>query len=114
MTDNFKETGAVGFARINLSRQPTAAEIQRGIDATMRDVVRRDARHNPQTVGASPSVTPVGAAPVVGPVTGGTGWRDYGPLQSPPGQDAIERIANALAGPVRGTRPKPKPEAEGK
>ncbi len=102
--DRFKETGAVGFARINLSRQPTAAEIQRGIDATMRDVIRRDARHNPQAIGSSPSVTVQGAAPVVGGPS--SGWRDYGPLQSPPGQDAIERIANALAGPVRGQRPK--------
>lgn|SRR5262249_24619819 len=94
--DNFRETGAVGFARINLTRQPTPAEIQRGIDATMRDVVRRDARHNPQETGALPKVTVQGAAPVVGGPS--SGWREGAPLVgSVPGQAAIERIANALA-----------------
>ena len=74
--------------------------------ATMRDVIRRDARYNPQTVGnQQQTVVPAGAAPVQNaPTPPSTGWRDWGPLQSPPGQDAIERIANALA--PRGPKPK--------
>ncbi len=91
---------------------PTGADlarIQRGIDATMRDVVRRDARHNPQAVGNPQRVAPAGASQVVDTPTPqgvGSGWAPFRPLESPPGQDAIERIANALAGPVRGQRPK--------
>lgn len=76
-------------------RAPTDEEIQRGIDAAMREVIRRDARHNPQALRAPENVRPAGA-PVV--VDGGTnGWAKEVPLRSPPGQDIIERLADVLA-----------------
>jgi hypothetical protein len=61
----------LAFARLGAIGKPSLAEqleelrIQQGIARTMKDVVGRDARHNPnQTV--APEVTrPAGAAPVV-------------------------------------------------
>ena len=40
-------------------RAPTDKEIQRGIDATMRDVVSRDARHNPHAFAPQAGVAPL-------------------------------------------------------
>jgi hypothetical protein len=68
--------------------------IQAGIDATMRDVIANRARPLP----SSPTVTVVGAPRVVtaGDPPRGTGWVDPRPLAPPPGQEAIERLVNAV------------------
>ena len=90
MTDNDRwSTEDLAFARLGAIGQPSLAEqleqlrIQQGIARTMRDVVGRDAKHNPnQTV----------APPTAGPR--GTGWVEPKPLTLPPGQEAIERLCN--------------------
>ncbi len=61
-----------------------ARAIQRGIDATMRDVIR-DRGYNPHHFGSM--------ADTPGPQPG-SGWQDEKPLESPPGQDIIERLVN--------------------
>jgi len=110
-------TNARAILRLANFRQPTDDEIQRGIDATMRDVVFRDARSNPNAMGTSALVTPAGAARVVsGPVGPGEtngvpnnwGWQAPAPLAPRPGQDIIERMVNAAL-----PQPKPKPRLEG-
>jgi len=60
------------------------AQIFRGIDETMNDVLRRDARNNPNALEPPPKVT-----------AQGTGWIEPAPLSPPPGQDVIERMVNA-------------------
>jgi hypothetical protein len=110
-------TEARGIARLANFRLPTDDEIQRGIDAAMADVVRRDARHNPNAFGGGGTATPVGAPTVVsGPIVTGPGetngvpnnwgWQGSAPLGPPPGQDIIEKTVNANLGPVGGVRPK--------
>jgi hypothetical protein len=70
--------------------QPSLAEQleehrrQQAIARTMRDVVGRDARHNPnQTV---PPETRTGPR--------GNGWLEERPLELPPGQKIIEDLCN--------------------
>jgi len=85
----------------------------------MREVSRVDARYNPQALTGygGATVTPAGAARVVtgpdvlsGPGTPGWGWQNERPLESPPGQDHIERMVNAALPPA----PKPQPKTEAK
>lgn len=86
----------IALTRMFRSAGPTAEElaIQAGISATMRAVITRDARHNPNALSAPVTVRPIGAEPVV---TAGSrnGWADEIPLRLPPGQDVIERLVNA-------------------
>jgi hypothetical protein len=68
------------------------AEIQPGIDATMREVIR-DAKYNPNALDAPINkVVPQGAVPVHTP---GERWVGPQPLASPPGQDIIEKMVDA-------------------
>jgi hypothetical protein len=91
------KTGAIGLSRLDadLARQratPEEIAIQRGIDATMRDVIRKDARWNPVTRdGDSRRSDPPSAA------VRETGWRDQIPLAPSPGQDIIKRLCDELA-----------------
>jgi hypothetical protein len=97
MSNDSTAVGIMNVARaLSQEMQPTKADrrIQAGIDATMREVVRYDARHNPDALSPPVNVRPVGAEPVV---TAGSrnGWADEVPLRLPPGQDVIERLVNA-------------------
>ena len=88
-------TAAMNVARaLSQQMQPTEEErrIQEGIDATMREVVRHDARHNPNALSAPVNVTPIGAQRVD---AADNGWAEEKPLRLPPGQDVIERLVNA-------------------
>ena len=87
------EAGMVAVGRA-AARPLTEAEIQRGIDATMREVVGRDARHNPNRLNP-PATVKVANAPEVVTAGEGRGWVEPKPLAAPPGQDAIERLVNA-------------------
>jgi hypothetical protein len=93
-------TEAIAFANLGraLARKPTEEEreIQRGIDATIRAVAAD--RYNPVHQPASPTVTVQSGVQtkqanelLVRP----KGWVEPVPLAVPPGQDAIERLANA-------------------
>ena len=66
----------------------------RGITKTMREVVSRDARHNPNALNP-PATVKVANAPEVVTAGEGRGWQEEKPLAAPPGQDAIERLVNA-------------------
>jgi hypothetical protein len=57
---------------------------QRGIDATMRDVIKD--RYNPHSFGSMADDPP----------KRGTGWVEPRGLESPAGQDHIERLANSF------------------
>lgn len=86
----------IAFRGLANFRQPTEAEIQRGIDAAMADVIRRDARHNPNALDPPARVQVVGAPTVVDADSPRQrGWVDPKPLEPPPGQDVIERLVNA-------------------
>ena len=77
-----------------ISAPPTAEElaIQRGISATMAEVVRHDARHNPNALSPPVNVPPAGAQRVE---AADNGWANEKPLRLPMGQDVIERLVNA-------------------
>jgi hypothetical protein len=83
----------IALMRMFRSAGPTAEElaIQAGISATMVDVVRRDARHNPNALSPPVNVTPVGAQRVEAV----DGWQEGKPLRLPPGQDEIKRLCDA-------------------
>ena len=76
------ELGLLGMDR----GEPTAADIQRGIDRTMAETVR-DRPYAPKFVEANVRVA---GAPTV--VT--RGWVEPKPYSPPPGQAAIEQLAN--------------------
>jgi hypothetical protein len=76
-------------------RAPTPEEIQQGIDAAMREVITRDARHNPQALRPPENVRPAGAPVVVDASKGVNGWVDNSNTKMPPGQDIIERLCNS-------------------
>jgi len=104
--DEMSDSTAKAIAGLASYRDPTPEEIQRGIDATMRDVCRVDARHNPNAVTRGALVTPAGAAPVSNGVAlapqpnepgPGNNWgviadRPKGPAGGQTPQDLIERM----------------------
>ena len=102
----------IALTRMFRSRGPTAEElaIQAGISATMRDVITRDARHNPNALSPPVNVTPVGAQRVEAV----DGWAEEKPLRLPPGQDVIERLVNAELphGPEHGAKRMSEPAKE--
>jgi hypothetical protein len=90
------------------------AEIQRGIAATMADVVRERA-YNPNQLTPNVVVRPAGAGPAreVGVPVRTPGWSEPTPLASPATDEAIRRIADhfaphAAASPLREAEPDPK------
>jgi hypothetical protein len=100
MSDNDRMgTEEIALSRLGTIGQPSLAEqleqrrIQEGIARTMRDVVGRDAKHNPNQTVAPERTTPGGAAPVV--TAGERGWVEPKPLALPPGQEVIEALCNA-------------------
>jgi hypothetical protein len=73
---------------------PTDADIQRGIDAAMREVIRRDSRSNPNALHPTTNVRPAGAMPVVDGSP--KPWPDEPKKGMPPGQDIIESLVNTM------------------
>jgi hypothetical protein len=58
---NDRPTGEeIAFRGLANSHQPTEREIQAGIDQAMAEVIRHDARHNPNALSPPVTVTPVG------------------------------------------------------
>jgi hypothetical protein len=95
MSNDRLSSEEIAFMNMFRSAGPTAEElaIQAGISATMADVIRHDARHNPNALSPPVTVRPIGAEPVV-TAGSGNGWADEVPLRLPPGQDVIERMVN--------------------
>ncbi len=111
-------------AALTQQMRPTEEDrrIQAGIDATMRGVIAEQVDPDPTRVKnpttqripehlltnqpKPPQGTGLDQALLVIPPKRGTGWVDAAPLSSPPGQETIERIANALAphGPEHGKK----------
>jgi hypothetical protein len=58
------DSDAIPLARLGNFRFATEEQIQRGIDAAMRDVISHDAKWNPNQVTREGLVTPVGAGVV--------------------------------------------------
>lgn len=80
----------------------------------MRGIINDAIQRSQAGPGAlSQTANPAGAGQVqdtpTPPVGGDSGWAAFTPIASPPGQDAIERIANAFAphGPKHGKKPEP-------
>jgi len=85
------------FDRWSHEGAPSAEEnarIQRGIAATMREVLRHDLK-NPVTGYGSTGKVSVANAPTVVDADAPKGWAKEVPIALPPGQDAIERLVNA-------------------
>ena len=77
------------------------ARIQRGIDQTMREVLRRDARHSVH------DRKPVIPDPAPAAAARGTGWQEPRPLAPPSGIDLIDAMVNSHLGAVKGKRNDP-------
>ena len=87
-------TEEFAFRGMTSYRQPTEADIQRGIDAAMRDEIR--SRYNPTVQPALPTVRVEGAPRVVDADSmRRSGWAEPKPTGLPPGQDLIEGMVNA-------------------
>jgi hypothetical protein len=83
------------LAKPSAGEAADAARIQRGIDATMRAVVAD--RYNPVLRKPSPTVTVVGAAPVITAGERGTGWVEPRPIASPmPKGSFLEGVVGAM------------------
>jgi hypothetical protein len=91
MSNDRPTSEEIAFRGLSNWKQPSEKEIQAGISATMADVIRHDARHNPNALSAPATVVPVGAQRVEAV----DGWAEQRPLRLPPGQDVIERLVNA-------------------
>ncbi len=122
------DVGLAAIARaLAQSMRPTEEDrrIQAGIDAAMRGVIAEQTSTDPTRIKnptaqripehlltnqPKPPQLDLSQALLVIPPKRGSGWAEAAPLSSPPGQETIERIANALAphGPEHG-----KPKAEG-
>jgi hypothetical protein len=96
------------------TRGPTPEEIQAGIDATMRQVIMKDAHHNPNELRPVENLRVAGSPVVVDAdrVAKRTGWQKERPLELPPGQDVIERLCNELLPHAPGFRKKPEGRGE--
>jgi hypothetical protein len=99
--------GMFATTQPDLAEQLRLAEIQEGIRRTMIDVVRHDAKHNPNQHAPSGKVSPSGAVPVSRPgEVNTTGWREPLPLASPNSADRIvEAMIDNELGPVKRTGP---------
>jgi hypothetical protein len=94
------------------TRGPTPEEIQAGIDQTMREIIRKDAHHNPNALEPVQNVRVAGSPVVVdADRVGKKGWATERPLELPPGQDVIERLCDQLL--PHGPAFRKKPEGQG-
>jgi hypothetical protein len=96
------------------TRGPTAEEVQRGIDATMREIIRKDAHWNPNELRPVENLRVAGSPVVVDAdrVGKGTGWQSERPLTLPPGQDVIERLCDFYQPHGAGFRKKPEGQGD--
>ena len=111
------------LARLARYRPPTPDEIQEGIRATMREVIKTP-NYNPNATGFAPRVSIGGAVEAInGPVLDvtnpppvGTGWRTAEELKPPPGAEPggiIDQLADAWLGPVQRKPKEPSKEPKG-
>ena len=93
MADDRRYEGAP-FRGLSNYRPPSESEIQAGISASMRDVVRHDSGsvHQP----TSPAASTADSGRVRG--TGGSdnGWSEPKPLGLPPGVALIDRLCDVM------------------
>jgi hypothetical protein len=100
------------------TRGPTPEEIQAGIDATMRQIIMKDAHYNPNELRPPENVRVAGSPVVVDAdrvgdrVGKGTGWQRERSLELPPGQDVIERLADFYQPHAPGFRKKPEGQGD--
>jgi hypothetical protein len=87
---------ARGLAQPSAGEIEDAARLQAGIDAAMRGVIASP--YNPNRLEQAAKVGVAGAVPAAlgAPLARGTGWAEARPLALPAGQDAIERLVNAV------------------
>jgi hypothetical protein len=92
------DAAADGLARFTLRHGlPTERDKEIALEMACRDLVRRDARHNPVNDVRSATATPV---PTPGFEPNRSGWQNEVPLAPPPGQDIIAALCDALLGPA--------------
>ena len=82
----------IGFRGLTNYHQPTEREIQAGIDAAMRDAVRRDTQdvHQPASL-ATPTTERR-----VGTMGAENGWVEPKPLGLPPGVAIIDQLCDVM------------------
>jgi hypothetical protein len=78
------------------TRGPTPEEIQAGIDQTMREIIMKDAHHNPNELRPVENLRVAGSPVVVDADRTGAhrGWQRERPLELPPGQNVINQLAD--------------------
>ena len=97
--DRVTKPGGVSYSdqyeRWSHGNSPSASEearIQYEISRVMADVIRHDARHNPNALSPPATATPVGAQRV----DAVDGWQEGKPLRLPSGQDEIKRLVDTF------------------
>ena len=110
---NENSTAAVAVARMSFALAKRQSDedraIQAGIDEAMRQVVGRDARHNPNAIGQLDKVMPAGAVRATDGVSLTPGWAKEIPLEPPirPGSMA-EKVIGAMCDRMLGPAVPPK------
>jgi hypothetical protein len=94
MADDRRYEG-VAFHGLSNYQAPTDADIQRGIDAAMRQTVRHDSGsvHNPSSVATTPAAD---SGRVRGTAGSDNGWVEPKPLAVPDGVALIDRLVQTL------------------
>jgi hypothetical protein len=87
MSDDDEKMGTAdrGYVAIGraAARQPTEEEIQRGIDATMREVIRSPFNPNALRAPDNVKVANAGEVTTAGEPKRGSGWQEPAKLESP-------------------------------
>jgi hypothetical protein len=91
MSNDRPSSEEIAFRGLTNYRQPTDRDIQAGIDASMRQVVRHDTRN----VHDRPPLTPSEGKPM-GTAGSVNGWRDAAPLAPPPGVQMIDELVQRM------------------
>ncbi len=110
--ENDRRYEGVPFQGLTNYRAPSESEIQAGISASMRDVVKHDTRNVHDR--GSPAATPAGSERARGTGGDGTGWSEGKPLGLQPGIELIDRLCDQLLPHAPGYKPKGEPKSETK
>jgi hypothetical protein len=94
MKDDDRKYEGIGFRGLSNYQAPTDADIQRGIDAAMRQTVRHDTR-NVHDRGGSLAAAP-DSDRVRGTAGAENGWVEPAPLGLPSGIELIDRLCDQL------------------
>jgi hypothetical protein len=97
MANDDRRHEGIGYRGLTNYRAPTESEIQAGISASMRDVIRRESGsvHSPSSPGAAPAAS-TDTGRVRGTMGAENGWQEPKALGLPTGVDLIDRLVQTL------------------